>query len=94
MATEREAIEYTTPLDELMAKECPVAEDDLYLPSDGVFDWTSIKAIGDFAAGNPDYWRTISLKLDEPELSQKDIAKKLGLNQATVSRRLRKLRIG
>ena len=85
------AIDYEDPVAVLERAEREA--DNLNLPGDGIFDWLSIRAVGDFAAAHPGRWRVISLKLSEPGLSQAEIARKLGMNQATVSRYLKTFRV-
>jgi len=85
------AIDYRDPAAELIAVE--EAASAMPLPGDGYFDWASIKAIGDFAAANPQRWRTIAAKMDDPGASQAELARRLGINQATVARHLQRLKI-
>ncbi len=87
------AVDYNDP--SKIASKMDEADDNnqLNIPADGMFDWLAVMAVGNFAAENPERWKTIALKLAEPGLSQSQIARRLGLHQATVSRHLRKLNI-
>jgi transcriptional regulator of aromatic amino acid metabolism len=68
------------------------ASDDLCLPEHGIFDWQTIKALGNFAARNPTAWRTIAAKIDNGYTSYRELAKQLGVSHMTVCRHLKKLK--
>ncbi len=70
-----------------------IEPDQLNIPGDGYFDFHQLKAAGDFAANDPKRWRTISLKLEKPELTYEQIARILDCSKSTVHRHLQRLNI-
>ena len=90
---EQLAIDNESPDRVLMDQEEAVDDSMLVIPENGQFDWLRVRIVCDFAARNPARWRTIAARMDNPELSLKELARLLRVTERTVRRHLDRLRI-